>query len=128
VGRSQAANFALWAWEHPKVGEQATIDGLQLLEQEGKYLNLGRKRPYPHDSWYSNAPYYYYFGYYYAARAVERLGERGRPYRAAVLSGVLPFQEEDGSWFDYIMWDYHKPYGTAFAVMTLVRCRQESDE
>jgi hypothetical protein len=123
VGRSQAANVALWAWGHPKVGEQAAVDGLQLLEAEGSYLNLGRKRPYPHDSWYSNAPYYYYFGYYYAARALERLGERGKPYRATVLAGVLPHQEEDGSWFDYIMWDYHKPYGTAFAVMTLVRCR-----
>lgn len=122
VGRTQASNFALWVWGHPRVGEQAAIDGLQLLEREGRYLNLGRKRPYPHDSWYSNAPYYYYFGYYYAARAMERLGERGRPYRGAVLAGVLPFQEEDGSWFDYIMWDYHKPYGTAFAVMTLVRC------
>jgi hypothetical protein len=20
------------------------------------------------------------------------------------------------------MWDYHKPYGTAFAIMTLLRC------
>ena len=124
VGRTQSANFALWAWDHPRIGEQAAVDGLQLLEAEGKYLNLGRKRPYPHDSWYSNAPYYYFFGYYYAARAMERLGERGEPYRDTVLAGVLPFQEEDGSWFDYIMWDYHKPYGTAFALMTLVRCAQ----
>jgi hypothetical protein len=23
------------------------------------------------------------------------------------------------------MWGYHKPYGTAFAVMTLVRCADE---
>jgi hypothetical protein len=22
------------------------------------------------------------------------------------------------------MWDYHKPYGTAFAVMTLLRCER----
>ena len=35
---------------------------------------------------------------------------------------VMPFQEPDGSWWDYAMWDYHKPYGTAFAIMTLLRC------
>jgi hypothetical protein len=36
---------------------------------------------------------------------------------------VLPHQESDGSWWDFAMWDFHKPYGTAFAVMTLLRCR-----
>jgi len=35
---------------------------------------------------------------------------------------VVPHQEADGSWWDYAMWGYHKPYGTAFAVMTLLRC------
>ena len=34
---------------------------------------------------------------------------------------LLVIQEADGSWWDYAMWDYHKPYGTAFAVMTLLR-------
>jgi hypothetical protein len=26
------------------------------------------------------------------------------------------------------MWDYHKPYGTAFAVMTLLRCQEALGE
>ena len=32
-------------------------------------------------------------------------------------------QEKDGSWWDYPLYDYHQPYGTAFALMTLARCR-----
>jgi len=33
-------------------------------------------------------------------------------------------QEQDGSWWDYPLYSYHKPYGTAFALMALTRCRQ----
>jgi hypothetical protein len=55
---------------------------------------------------------------------VERLSpgvQRG--YAARLAAHVAPYQEpDDGSWWDYAMWDYHKPYGTAFAVMTLLRC------
>ena len=38
---------------------------------------------------------------------------------------ILDLQETDGSWFDYPFYDYHKTYGTAFAVMTLNSCRAE---
>ena len=37
---------------------------------------------------------------------------------------LLRKQEKDGSWFDYMMYDYHQQYGTAFAVMSLARCRR----
>ena len=33
-------------------------------------------------------------------------------------------QEPEGSWWDYPLYDYHKPYGTAFALMSLRRCRK----
>ena len=46
-----------------------------------------------------------------------------RPARQSALARfVLPHQEADGSWWDYYMFSYHKPYGTAYAVMTLLRC------
>ena len=35
---------------------------------------------------------------------------------------MLDRQEKDGSWWDYPLYDYHQPYGTAFALMTLQRC------
>ncbi|NQT52944.1 hypothetical protein HQ576_12875, partial [bacterium] len=34
---------------------------------------------------------------------------------------LLRLQEKDGSWWDYPFYDYHQPYGTAFALMSLVR-------
>ena len=82
---------------------------------------MGRKRPYPHESWYQTSGYYYYFDHYYAARLLESLdaGPARSDYAKQIADNVLPHQEEDGSWWDYAMWDFHKPYGTAFAVMTL---------
>jgi len=58
-----------------------------------------------------------------AARLVEGLkGDARDKYAKVVADGVLKYQESDGSWWDFPMWDFHKPYGTAFAVMTLLRC------
>lgn len=127
VGRTQAGNCGLWVWGSDQVGEREVLDGLEMFFDEHAYIEMGRKRPYPHESWYATAPYYYYFGHYYAARLIEKLGSAGRErYGAKLAEKIVPHQEPDGSWWDYAMWDYHKPYGTAFAIMTLLRCDAEA--
>ncbi len=123
IGRNQACNFALLLWGFGKMDKAKCEAGLEEFEREHNYIQMGRKRHLPHSSWYQTAPYYYYFGHYYAALLVEKLGEGGRRYGPMVASGILPYQEADGSWWDYAMWDYHKPYGTAYSVMSLLRCR-----
>ncbi len=121
AGRTQPCHYALWLWE-AGIGEKEVRDGLRMLFKHHKFLDIARKRQYPHEAWYYNSPYYYYFDHYYAALLVERLPEKGDlPGRLADF--ILPYQESDGSWWDYKMYDYHKPYGTAFATMTLRRCR-----
>jgi len=123
IGRTQSANYALWVWDSPKVAEREVRTDLDSFFKEHNFIEMGRKRIWPHESWYATAPYYYYFGHYYAGRLLEKLGEGGREYRERLAAQVMPFQEPDGSWFDYPMWDYHKPYGTAYAIMTLLRCQ-----
>ena len=104
--------------------ENVVRSDLDQFFAEHPYIAMGRKREWPHESWYQTAPYYYYFGHYYAARLVERLGPSGAEAYGRQLAGtILPHQGPDGSWWDYAMWDYHKPYGTAYAVMTLLRCK-----
>lgn len=39
---------------------------------------------------------------------------------------IVPLQEENGAWWDYPLYNYHEPYGTSFALMTLVRCLPET--
>jgi hypothetical protein len=123
VGRTQACNDALWLFESKKVAEPQVRDGLEMFFREHDYIDMGRKRQYPHESWYMTAPYYYYFGHYYTARLMERLGPAAQAQYGPLLAHtIVPHQEPDGSWWDYAMWDYHKPYGTAFSIMTLLRC------
>ena len=123
VGRTQACNDALWLFGSKKVAESEVRDGLEMFFREHDYIDMGRKRQYPHESWYKTAPYYYYFGHYYTARLIERLGpEAKEKYGAKLADTIVPHQEPDGSWWDYAMWDFHKPYGTAFSIMTLLRC------
>ncbi len=123
IGRQQSNNYALWLYNSKKVGQQQAVEGLKAFFDNHQWIEMGRKRPYPHEAWYQTSGYYFYFGHYYAARIIERLPEPQRvEAQERLQSLILPLQESDGSWWDYAMWDYHKPYGTAYAVMILLRC------
>ncbi len=125
LGRIQSCNFALMLWGRESVTPQMARDGFDLMMSDHAWLNMARKRPMPHEAWYQNSGYYYYFGHYYAARLLERLDDSEQARRAMELAEkILPYQEEDGSWWDYAMWDYHKPYGTAYSVMALLRIQK----
>jgi hypothetical protein len=128
IGRNQAGNDALLTWGSPKVTVQDAEIGLALFFKEHDYIEMGRKRQYPHESWHRTAAYYYYFGHYYASRLLSLVpaGERSK-FARQLEAVILPHQEPDGSWWDYAMWDYHKPYGTAFALMTLLNCQRASE-
>jgi hypothetical protein len=70
------------------------------------------------------AGYFFYYGHYYAALCADQLdADRARGYKEQLAAIIIPLQEKDGSWWDYPLYDYHQAYGTAFALMTLARCR-----
>lgn len=124
LGRSQACNLALRLWGDQTVTDEAIEACLDRLFARNGWLSIGRKRPVPHESWFQVAGYFYYYGHYYAARCIELLPAEQRPRHYAQLADVLiGLQEKDGSWWDFPLYDYHQQYGTAFALMSLVRCR-----
>jgi hypothetical protein len=124
VGRAVGVDYALLLWASKKIDPAAGKLGLDNFFTEHIPLEMGRKTPIPHESWYQVSGYYYYFDHYYASLLMELLGPAAKREFAAKLENVvLPLQEPDGSWWDYAMWDYDKPYGTAFAIMTLLRCK-----
>ena len=51
-------------------------------------------------------------------------GERDH-YQAHLAALLLPKQEKDGSWWDYMLYDYHQQYGTAMALFTLSQALPE---
>ena len=124
LGRSQACNVALRLWGDNTVTDQVLTDWLDRLFTRNGWLDIGRKRPIPHESWFQVAGYFYYFGHYYAAWCIAQLPLEKRPfYQAHLARTLLVRQEKDGSWWDYPFYDYHQPYGTSFALWTLARCR-----
>lgn len=126
LGRSQACNLALRKWGDKTVTDQLLKDWLDRLLARNGWLDIGRKRPVPHEAWFAIAGYFYYFGQYYASRCIEELPPADRPrYQALLADSLLALQEKDGCWWDFPLYDYHQQYGTAFAIMTLGRCLRE---
>ena len=124
LGRSQACNVALRLFGEEKITDQVIESWLDRLFARNGWLDMGRKRPIPHESHYAVAGYFYYFGHYYAARAIDLLpAERRAPHQDQLAHVLMARQEKDGSWWDYPLYNYHQQYGTAFAIMSLVRCR-----
>jgi hypothetical protein len=124
VGRSQACNAVLRMYGDSSVTDAAMEAWLERLFARNLWLDIGRKRPIPHESWYLVAGYFFYYGHYYSAFCIEQLPEARRPPLKHQLARIiLQRQEKDGSWWDYPLYNYHRQYGTAFALMTLNRCQ-----
>jgi hypothetical protein len=125
LGRSQACNLALRLWGDRKTTDQVLTDWLDRLIVRNGWLDMGRKRPIPHESYFMVAGYFYYYGHYYATLCVQQLPETRRTFYQDHLARILlSHQERDGSWWDYPLYNYHQQYGTAFALMSLMHCRK----
>lgn len=125
LGRSQACNVALRLWGDETITDRVLAEWLQRLLDRNGWLSIGRKRPVPHESWFQVAGYFFYFGHYYAALAAEMLPpEAGNKFKGALAVLLIELQEKDGSWWDYPLYNYHRQYGTGYALATLAKCRR----
>ena len=126
LGRSQACSLAMRRWGDELVTDAVIKTWLDRLFARNLWLDIGRKRPVPHESWFAVAGYFFYYGHYYAALCIEELDPPARrPYQDHLAAVLLGFQEKDGCWWDYPLYDYHQQYGTALALMSLGRCRHD---
>lgn len=125
LGRSQACNAALRFYNDSKTTDAIITSWLDKLVKRNGWLDIGRKRPVPHETHFAVSGYFYYFGHYYAARCIETLAkaEQGE-WKAKLGVIIIDKQESDGSWWDFPLYDYHQPYGTGFALSILSRCRE----
>ena len=93
------------------------------LFARNEWLGIGRKRPVPHESWFQIAGYFYYYGHYYAGMLMDHVPQKERPRLQDHLAiTIMKLQEKNGDWWDYPLYDYHRQYGTAMAIMTLQKC------
>ena len=108
------------------LGEKASASALEnLLVRQARFQVLGLRRPIPHESWYAISGYFYLYGHAYAAGLLEQESPLLRRRFASELArGVLVCRQPDGSFWDYPLYSYHKPYGTAFALIALSRAQR----
>jgi len=129
LGRSQACNLATRLWGDPLVTDEVLRTWLDRLFARNLWLDIGRKRPIPHESWFAVAGYFFYYGHYYAALCIEQLPEKDQnKYQDHLAFVLVRLQEKDGSWWDFPLYAYHQQYGTAFALMSLHRCRRPASK
>jgi hypothetical protein len=133
LGRSQVCNLAARRYGDPLVTDEVLETWLDRLIARNGWLDFGRKRHIPgespHSAQFGVAGYFYYYGHFYAGQCVEQLPEEKRGYYWNHLQHILvPKQEKDGSWWDYILYDYHQQAGTAMTLSTLIRCQAKSPE
>ena len=125
LARSQACNAVLRAFGDPKITDQVLGTwGENFIEFE-KWLGHGRKKPVPHESTFKISGYFYYYGVYYFTVAARNLPKDQQQLLAKGLARIiLTRQENDGSWWDYPLYDYQQAYGTGYALMALAWCRE----
>ncbi len=102
---------------------KARLEALEnLLLRFPRFQKIAVREPIPHHKWYSISGYFYLYGHAYAAWLLDTLPEKDRErFREPLFRGVMFCREPDGSFWDYPLYGYHKPYGTAFAVIALSR-------
>lgn len=124
LARSLPCNMALYLSNVIKKDD--IKKGLDDLFKHHKFLDIARKNPIAHSTWYNNSGYYYFYGMSYAAMLITQVDvDEQKKYWPKLQEVIVNSQEKnDGSWFDFIDYDYHKSYGTGFAVYTLCKSIQ----
>ena len=120
LGRTQVCNWALFRAGSERVDHDVLRAGLRNFFEHHTYLDQARMRPIPHEGWFANAGYFYFFGHYYAAQVVELLPEAERePWRRKLRYAIAKTLTPDGACSDFMSSGYMIIASTSFATMTL---------
>ncbi|MBL9076913.1 MAG: terpene cyclase/mutase family protein [Planctomycetes bacterium] len=121
LGRIQACNWALRRAGDPGITDAVVEQGLQWFFEHHRFLRVARMRPIPHEAYYANAGYFFFFGHYYCGLAIELLpADRREAYREQLRARVLETQRADGSFCDFLGSSYMVTSSTAFAALALM--------
>lgn len=108
-----------------EIKEARITKALDDLHKYGHFLQIARKYPIPHETWYQNSGYFCFYGYHYASELLGHLPpEKQAKYKRQISESLVKLQEKDGSWWDYQLMNLHKAYGTGYVLTTLARCRR----
>lgn len=120
LARTPACDYALRLWEPGSVSMQQLVDGLDRLWSRRGWLTMALHKPVPHESFAQNSGYFFYYGYYYSGMCLDMLpAESVKRHASFLANDILVRQGKDGSWWDYPLYNYHKFYGSGYALYAL---------
>lgn len=121
--RNPLCHYALRLFGEPTPQPDSMVESLRdLLVRYDRLQEASLRRPIPHESWFSISGYFYLYGQAYAALALQDLSpEEQDELWPELVDAVMVCHQPDGSFWDYPLYSYHKPYGTAFALQALSR-------
>ncbi|KAA3608650.1 MAG: hypothetical protein DWQ01_11135 [Planctomycetota bacterium] len=91
-----------------------------LLIRYARFQTVSLRRPIPHESWYQISGYFFLYGHSYAGLLLDREDpEDARRHATLLEKAIYQTRQPDGSFWDYPLYSYHKPYGTAYALIAL---------
>ena len=120
LGRTQVCNWALHEAGLERITDDRLREGLEAFFQHHVFLDVARMRPIPHEAYYYNSGYFYFFGHYYAGLVIELLPEEEREaWHAKLRAEVVKAQNKDGSSDDFVAGGWSRVACTAFAALAL---------
>ena len=120
LGRIQTCSWARRRAGDPKITDERIRWGLEQFFEYHRFLDAARLMPVPHESWYANAGYFYYFGHYHAALEINQLPEAEREaWHAKLRRELVKTQWEDGASQDFPGSFYNVTYATSFSILAL---------
>lgn len=120
LGRIQVCNWARASCGDERMTTDDLRAGLERFFEHHEFLDVARLRPIPHEAYYANAGYFYFFAHFYAALVIEllpaadriELHERLRPH-------LLKTLRADGSTSDFHATSYMTTASTAYLILAL---------
>jgi hypothetical protein len=115
LSRIQVCNWALARAGVKRITPDRLREGLTEFFRFHGFLDHVRTRPIPHEGFHANAGYFYFFGHYYAARAIEMLPitERASWYQR-LSPHLMKTQWENGAASDFLVSPYMVVASTSF--------------
>lgn len=128
LGRIHVCNLALMR-AGEEVSEDRRREGVAVFFREHRFLDIARGKPIPHEAYYQNSGYFYYYAHCYAADVIATLPRPDRLKAWPRLQReVIKTQSRDGSMWDYPMNSHSRAYGTAFGILALQRSIADAED
>ena len=120
LGRMQVCNWARRRAGDKTLSDEEIRKGLQAFFDEHRFLDAARMKPIPHEAWYYNAAYFYFFGHYHAALAINELPAAEREaWHKKLRTELVKVQWADGSSLDFPNLSCMQVAGTSFSLLAL---------